>query len=101
MSELSKIGRTIQKVIPEAPHETLIVLDSTTGQNAIAQAKFFNEVTPITGIILTKFDGTAKGGVVLAVKNRLNIPVKLIGVGETIDDLKEFNAQEFVEALFN
>jgi fused signal recognition particle receptor len=100
MSELSKIGRTIQKVIPTAPHETLLVLDSTTGQNAIAQAKFFNEVTPITGIILTKFDGTAKGGVVLAVKNQLNIPVKLIGVGEGIEDLREFNAGEFVTALF-
>jgi fused signal recognition particle receptor len=100
MAELEKIGRTIKKVIPDAPHESLIVLDSTTGQNAIQQAVFFNNVIPLTGIILTKFDGTAKGGVVIAVKNQLNIPVKLIGIGEQIEDLKEFNANEFAEALF-
>jgi len=100
MNELNKIGRTIKKVIPDAPDETLLVLDSTTGQNAIAQAHFFNEVTPISGIILTKFDGTAKGGMVLAVKNQLDIPVKLIGIGEQIDDLKEFDANDFAEALF-
>lgn len=100
MNELSKIGRTIQKVIPNAPHETLLVLDSTTGQNAISQAHFFNKVIPITGIILTKYDGTAKGGIVLAVKHQLNIPVKLIGVGESIEDLREFNSKDFAEALF-
>jgi len=101
MNELGKISRTIAKVLPEAPDETLLVLDSTTGQNAIAQANFFNQVTPVTGIILTKLDGTAKGGIVVAVKNQLNIPVKLIGVGEGIDDLKEFDASDFVEAMFN
>ena len=100
MNELGKIGRTIQKVLPDAPHETLLVLDSTTGQNAISQAHFFNKVIPITGIILTKYDGTAKGGIVLAVKHQLNIPVKLIGVGESIEDLREFNAKDFAEALF-
>ena len=100
MNELAKIDRTIKKIILEAPDETLLVLDSTTGQNALAQAHFFNQVTPVTGIILTKLDGTAKGGIVIAVKNQINIPVKLIGVGESIDDLKEFNANEFVEAMF-
>ena len=100
MAELNKIGKTVTKVIPEAPHETLLVLDSTTGQNALSQAKFFNDVTPITGIILTKFDGTAKGGIVLAVKNQLKIPVRLIGVGEGIEDLREFDAAEFSAALF-
>lgn len=100
MNELGKIGRTIKKIFPDAPHEALLVLDSTTGQNAISQAKFFNEVTPLTGIILTKFDGTAKGGVILAVKDQLMIPVKLIGVGESIEDLKEFDANEFSKALF-
>ena len=99
MNELSKIGRTVQKVIPDAPHEVLLVLDSTTGQNAIQQAQFFNKVIPITGIILTKYDGTAKGGIVLAVKHQLNIPVKLIGVGENIEDLQEFDAKEFANAL--
>jgi fused signal recognition particle receptor len=101
MNELDKIGRTIQKVIPAAPHETLLVIDSTTGQNAISQATFFHKVVPLTGIILTKFDGTAKGGVVITVKNQLNIPIKLIGIGEAIDDLREFNATEFAEALFS
>ena len=101
MNELSKIGRTIKKVLPDAPHETMLVLDSTTGQNAISQALFFHKVIPITGIILTKYDGTAKGGIVLAVKHQLNIPVKLIGVGESIEDLREFNAKDFAEALFS
>jgi fused signal recognition particle receptor len=101
MNELDKIGRTIKKVIPDAPHETLLVIDSTTGQNAISQATFFDKVVPLTGIILTKFDGTAKGGVVITVKNQLNIPIKLIGIGEAIDDLREFNATEFAEALFS
>ena len=101
MNELAKISRTIKKVKPDAPDETLLVLDSTTGQNAISQAHFFNQVTPISGIILTKFDGTAKGGIIIAVKNQLNIPVKLIGIGESIEDLKEFNANDFSEALFS
>jgi fused signal recognition particle receptor len=100
MNELDKIGRTIKKVIPDAPHDTLLVLDSTTGQNAISQAHFFHKVIPLTGIILTKFDGTAKGGIIIAVKHQLGIPVKLIGIGESIDDLKEFDAGDFAEALF-
>ena len=101
MMELEKIGKTIKKIIPDSPIETLLVLDATTGQNAISQAQFFNKAVPITGIILTKFDGTAKGGIILAVKNQLNIPVKLIGVGEKIDDLKEFDAKEFSSAFFD
>ena len=100
MAELNKIGKTIQKIIPGAPHETLLVLDSTTGQNALSQAHFFNEVTPITGIILTKYDGTAKGGIIIAVKHQLKIPVKMIGIGEGIEDLQEFKVSEFAEALF-
>jgi len=100
MNELQKIAKTIGKVVEGAPHETLLVIDSTTGQNAIAQASFFHKVVPITGIILSKFDGTSKGGIVLAVKQQLGIPVKLIGVGEGIDDLQEFNATAFAEALF-
>jgi len=99
MNELEKIGRTVKKVIPDAPQETLLVLDSTTGQNAINQAMFFNKVIPVTGIVLTKFDGTSKGGVALAVKNQLGIPIKLIGVGETIEDLREFEAEEFAKAM--
>jgi len=99
MNELDKIGRTVKKVIPNAPHETLLVLDSTTGQNAINQAVFFNKVIPITGIVLTKFDGTSKGGVALAVKNQLGIPIKLIGVGEQIEDLREFEAGDFAKAM--
>jgi len=101
MKELNKIAKTIQKVISDAPHETLLVLDSTTGQNAILQAKFFHEVTPITGIILTKYDGTAKGGIIIAIKHQLSFPVKLIGVGENIDDLQEFDVDKFSQALFN
>jgi len=100
MSELGKINRTIKKVIDDAPHETLLVLDATTGQNALSQAHFFNEVTPLSGIVLTKLDGTAKGGIVIAVKHQLNIPVKLIGIGESIEDLREFDANQFVEAMF-
>jgi len=100
MDELGKINRIIDREFSEAQKETLLVLDATTGQNAVIQAKQFMEVCPIDGIILTKLDGTAKGGVVISIKNTLNIPVKFIGVGEGIDDLQEFKSREFVEALF-
>lgn len=101
MQELSKIYRVIQREIPDAPHETLLVLDATTGQNAINQAKVFTEVANVTGAVLTKLDGTAKGGVVVAVKDALGIPVKWIGVGEGQMDFRPFNADEFSRALFN
>ena len=100
MNELSKINSTISKEFPEAYRETLIVLDGTTGQNALIQAKEFSEVTKITGIILTKLDGTAKGGVVIGICNELSVPVKYIGVGEQINDLQPFNAKDFANALF-
>lgn len=100
MNELEKINRIIDREYSEANKETLLVLDATTGQNALQQAKQFTEVCPIDSIILTKLDGTAKGGVVIAIKHQLNIPVKFIGVGEGIEDLQEFNAESFVEALF-
>ena len=100
MNELSKINRIIQKEYSEAYLETLIVLDGTTGQNAMAQAKQFKEATDISGIILTKLDGTAKGGIAIAIQSELGIPVKYIGVGESIDDLQKFDADEFVNALF-
>ena len=100
MKELDKIKRVITREIPDAPHEVLLALDATTGQNALAQAKEFNEVTDITGIVLTKMDGTAKGGIAVAIQSELGIPVKYIGVGETIDDLQKFDSEEFVNALF-
>ncbi|WMJ82070.1 signal recognition particle-docking protein FtsY [Clostridium sp. MB40-C1] len=100
MNELEKISRIIDREYSEASKEILLVLDGTTGQNALQQAKQFTEVCPIDGIVLTKLDGTAKGGVVIAIKHQLNIPVKLIGVGEGIEDLQEFKAEDFVEALF-
>lgn len=100
MDELGKINRIIDREFSEAKKETLLVLDATTGQNAVIQAKQFMEVCPIDGIILTKLDGTAKGGIVISIKHSLNIPVKYIGVGEGVDDLQEFNSREFVEALF-
>ncbi len=100
MNELSKINSTISKEFPEAYRETLIILDGTTGQNALVQAKEFSEVTGISGIVLTKLDGTAKGGIAIAIQSELQLPVKYIGVGETIDDLEKFNAEEFVNALF-
>lgn len=100
MEELKKMNRIIDREYPEAYRETLVVLDATTGQNALQQAKEFNEVADITGIILTKMDGTAKGGIAVAVQAELGIPVKYIGVGETIDDLQKFNADTFVDALF-
>ncbi|MBY8909266.1 signal recognition particle-docking protein FtsY [Salinicoccus roseus] len=100
MNELSKIKKVIQKVVPSAPHESLLVLDATTGQNALSQAKAFKEVTDVSGIILTKLDGTAKGGIVLAIKNELGIPVKFVGLGEQLDDLQEFSAENYVYGLF-
>lgn len=100
MDELGKINRIIDREYSEAKKETLLVLDATTGQNAVIQAKQFMEVCPIDGIILTKLDGTAKGGIVISIKHTLNIPVKYIGVGEGVNDLQEFNSREFVEALF-
>lgn len=100
MEELRKINRIIDKEFPNAHRETLVVLDSTTGQNALSQAKQFGEVADITGIVLTKMDGTAKGGIAVAIQSELNIPVKYIGVGETIEDLQKFDPDEFVNALF-
>ena len=100
MEELKKINRILEKEYPDAYRETLVVLDATTGQNALAQAKEFSECAQITGIILTKMDGTAKGGIAVAIHSELGIPVKYIGVGETIDDLQKFDADEFVNALF-
>jgi fused signal recognition particle receptor len=100
MNELSKIKRTIKKIVPDAPHETLLVVDATTGQNAIMQAELFNKATELSGLVLTKLDGTAKGGIVIGIKHQLDIPVKLIGVGETYDDLRDFDVNEFVEAIF-
>lgn len=101
MEELKKIKRVISREIPEAPHETLLVLDATTGQNAINQAKIFGEATPVSGVVLTKLDGTAKGGVVVGMKAELSLPVKWIGVGEGINDLRPFIAEEFSQALFS
>lgn len=100
MEELKKIFRVIQRELPDAPDEVLLVLDATTGQNAISQSKLFAQAAGVTGIVLTKLDGTAKGGVVIGIKSELDIPVKYIGVGEKIDDLREFNPKDFVDALF-
>ncbi|MDQ7779885.1 MAG: signal recognition particle-docking protein FtsY [Planctomycetota bacterium] len=100
MKELPKIRSVLSKKIPGAPHETILVLDATTGQNAIAQAKTFKEATDVTGLFLAKLDGTAKGGIVLAIKRELGIPVKFIGIGEKVDDIEVFETQRFVEALF-
>ncbi len=100
MDELSKIGRVMGRAIPAAPHEVLLVLDGTAGQNAIMQAKVFNEAVPITGVAVTKLDGTAKGGIVIAVKQEIGAPVRLIGIGERLDDLRDFVGRDFVEALF-
>ena len=99
MAELEKIGRIIKRVVPEAPHETFLALDASTGQNALVQAKEFSKIIPVTGIVLTKIDGTARGGVVLAIREELNIPVKLIGFGEKIDDIGEFNSENFMKGL--
>ena len=100
MDELAKMNRVIEREAPECSKEVLLVLDATTGQNAVNQARLFKEVAPISGIVLTKLDGTAKGGIVISIKNELGIPVKLIGVGEKIDDLQPFNSNDFVKALF-
>ena len=100
MNELEKIKRVIQRELPEAPQETLLVLDATTGQNAMVQAKQFKETTDVTGLVLTKLDGTAKGGIVLAIRNELHLPVKLVGLGEGIDDLEPFDQNDFVVGLF-
>ena len=99
MAELEKIGRIIKRVVPEAPHETLLAWDASTGQNALSQAKEFSKITPLTGLVLTKLDGSAKGGVVLAIRQELDIPVKLIGFGEKIDDIGEFHSEEFMQGL--
>ena len=100
MNELGKVFKIVDREFPEAKREVLLVVDATTGQNAVSQAKTFKEVADITGIVLTKLDGTAKGGVVLAVKSEVDVPVKLIGVGETVEDLQDFDAKAFSDALF-
>jgi fused signal recognition particle receptor len=100
MDELAKIDRVIGRELPDAAKETLLVLDATTGQNAVLQAKEFKEASKITGLVLTKLDGTAKGGIVISIRKELGIPVKFIGVGEQIDDMKTFDAEEFSKALF-
>ncbi|MBP3038305.1 signal recognition particle-docking protein FtsY [Bacillaceae bacterium Marseille-Q3522] len=100
MSELAKVKRVLEREIPGAPHEVLLVLDATTGQNALVQAKSFNEATEVSGIVLTKLDGTAKGGIVLAIRNELNIPVKYVGLGEKIDDLQPFDPEKYIYGLF-
>ncbi|MDX2425712.1 MAG: signal recognition particle-docking protein FtsY [Cycloclasticus sp.] len=101
MNELSKINRVIKKLDDTAPHEVMLVVDAGTGQNALAQAKHFNEATPLTGITLTKLDGTAKGGIIFAIANQFNLPIRFIGIGEGIDDLREFDARAFTRALFD
>jgi fused signal recognition particle receptor len=101
MQELEKVVRVTQKLSPEAPHEVMLVLDAGTGQNALSQAKIFKESVGVTGISLTKLDGTAKGGVIFAIAKQMDLPIRFIGVGEQIDDLRPFNSQEFVDALFD
>ena len=100
MNELEKMNRIIKRVVPEGPHETLLVVDATTGQNGVSQAIEFSKITDITGIVLTKMDGTAKGGIVLSIKDQLNIPVKFIGLGEQVDDLQEFDLEQYIYGLF-
>jgi len=100
MNELSKMNKVIKKVIPNAPHEVLLVVDATTGQNGIQQAKAFKEVTDVSGIILTKLDGSAKGGIVLAIKEEVDIPVKFVGLGEGTDDLEPFDIEKYIYGLF-
>ena len=100
MRELEKINRVIQKIIPSAPHETLLVIDATTGQNGISQAKSFKDITNITGIVLTKLDGTAKGGIVLAIREEVSLPVKFVGLGEGVDDLEKFDIEKYIYGLF-
>jgi fused signal recognition particle receptor len=100
MKELSKIDRTIKKLLPEAPHQTLLVVDATTGQNAISQAVSFDQAIQLSGIVLSKYDGTSKGGIIFCLKHKLQLPVRMIGVGEGIDDLEDFNVNEFIQAFF-
>jgi fused signal recognition particle receptor len=100
MAELQKMSRTARKVIPDAPHEVLLVLDATTGQNGLEQARKFTETSGVTGIVLTKLDGTAKGGIVVAIARELNLPIRYVGVGEKVDDLLPFDAEKFIESLF-
>ncbi|MFB9762271.1 signal recognition particle-docking protein FtsY [Ectobacillus funiculus] len=100
MKELEKVKRVIEREVPGAPHEVLLVIDATTGQNGLSQAKTFREVTDVSGIVLTKLDGTAKGGIVLAIRNEMNVPVKFVGLGEKMDDLQEFNPEQYVYGLF-
>lgn len=100
MEELNKIFRVIQRELPDAPHEVLLVLDATTGQNALSQAKLFGEKSGVTGLVLTKLDGTAKGGIVIAIRNELSLPVKLVGLGEKMGDLQQFDSEQFIHALF-
>jgi fused signal recognition particle receptor len=100
MEELKKVKRIMDREMPGAPHEVLLVLDASTGQNAITQAKMFNQALGVTGIALTKLDGTAKGGILIAISDELKIPLRYIGIGEKVEDLREFDAREFVEALF-
>ena len=100
MEELKKIRRVMGREVPGAPHETLLVLDAATGQNAVSQAKLFKETADVTGIALTKLDGTAKGGIVVAVSSEFKIPVRYIGIGEGVEDLREFDPQQFIQALF-
>jgi fused signal recognition particle receptor len=99
MEELKKVKKVVSREIPHAPHEALLVLDASTGQNALNQARLFNEAVGVTGIALTKLDGTAKGGIIVAIANELKIPIRFIGVGEGVEDLREFDAKEFVEAM--
>lgn len=99
MNELAKINKIIEKFVPNAPHESLLVLDATTGQNGVIQAQSFKEVTPLTGIVLTKMDGTSNGGIILTIKDKLNLDVKLIGLGEKMDDLQEFDLDAYIYGL--
>jgi fused signal recognition particle receptor len=101
MEELKKVKRVMAREVPNSPHEILLVLDATTGQNAISQAKMFNRELGVTGIVLTKLDGTAKGGILVSISDELKIPIRYIGIGEKADDLREFNARDFVDALFS
>src|SRR5438874_8860420 len=100
MAELEKMRRTCQRVVPGAPHEVLLVLDATTGQNALEQARKFTESSGVTGIVLAKLDGTAKGGVVVAIARELNLPIRYVGVGEKVDDLLPFDAEKYIQSLF-
>lgn len=99
MAELSKIRRVIQKELPEAPHETFLIIDATTGQNGVIQAKAFSEVTHLTGVVITKMDGTSKGGIILAIRDEIGVPVRFIGLGEKMDDLEEFDLDQYLYGL--